>query len=524
MSKIILGDSSIRLRKFKDNSIDLVVTDPPYRYGFMGKDWDSIVSFLFIWHEVFRVLKPGGFAYIMNAPRSDCQLLLLDELKASGFDIRFSPIFWTYASGFPKSANMSKLIDKRLGVEQEVIGKYEHPGRKGRSYQTTSNVFSGDRKGDKIEDHNSIYSQVNRVDQRIKGEDGKLHLPITKPSSPEAKRFEGSYAGFQPKPAVELINVVMKPLSEKSYIDQALANGKGVSWFDDCRIPYTTELDGISTLKSIQELTPNDKVIVPFGQSKTAKENYKIAQINKEKRKEEILKLKKKLIGGRPNHHYSAGGENMGGLKPNDSDINLKGRFPANLLISDNILDSGKKTKSTGGKTHGLCKFNEGYNKLNKMEASGSGGYGDSGDFSRYFSLDTWYNEHLKNLPKELQDTFPFLYCPKPTKKEKNKGLTGKGKKVTDGRKAKVDQPSQRGETIRKNTHPTGKPIKLMAYLITLGSRPGDLILDPFAGSGTTGIACKLEDRQFIMIEKNEEYYEIMKARLKAHKTQRKLL
>ena len=86
--------------------------------------------------------------------------------------------------------------------------------------------------------------------------------------------------------------------------------------------------------------------------------------------------------------------------------------------------------------------------------------------------------------------------------------------KVNDGRQTPIDNPFQRGETVRKNIHPTVKPLKLMSWLITLLSRPQDIVLDPFVGSGTTALAAKMLNRRWIGIEKNSEYIEIAQSRL----------
>src|SRR5439155_25915813 len=132
-------------------------------------------------------------------------------------------------------------------------------------------------------------------------------------------------------------------------------------------------------------------------------------------------------------------------------------------------------------------------------------GYGDKGSFSRYFDLDKWF-----------ETTFPFLIVPKASKSERNMGLDKWiEKKVNDGRQTPIDNPFQRGETLRVNTHPTVKPLKLMLYLVMLGSRPSDLVLDPFAGSGTTGIACQILARRFLGVEISTEYCEIASARLR---------
>ncbi len=137
---------------------------------------------------------------------------------------------------------------------------------------------------------------------------------------------------------------------------------------------------------------------------------------------------------------------------------NYQGRFPANLLVSDDAL---------------------------------SPGLGDTGSFSRYFDLDTWFEKKLNELPASVRKTFPYLLVPKASKSEKSKEL---------------DNIS--------NTHPTVKPLKLMSYLIILGSRHGDVILDPFMGSGTTCVAASQLGRRYIGIELNAEYVNIALKRL----------
>ncbi|GAH93026.1 unnamed protein product, partial [marine sediment metagenome] len=135
----------------------------------------------------------------------------------------------------------------------------------------------------------------------------------------------------------------------------------------------------------------------------------------------------------------------------------------------------------------------------------------DSGSFSRYFDLDAW--------DKGARDTFPFLIVPKASKSEKNRGLEGLEKKIGGGMQGTMDKSLKTGSgnernNLMKNIHPTCKPLKLMRYLITMITRQGDLILDPFVGSGTTCIACKQLDRRYIGIDISEEYCEIARKRL----------
>ncbi len=137
--------------------------------------------------------------------------------------------------------------------------------------------------------------------------------------------------------------------------------------------------------------------------------------------------------------------------------------------------------------------------------------YGDSGSFSRYFDLDKWYNK-----------TFPFFITPKASKSEKNKGCEGftpKPKCIIDkmgGEKCTMKKGSGNERNVHYlNNHPTCKPLKLMCYLITLGSRKNDVVVDPFMGSGTTGLACNMLNREFIGMEVDEDYFKIAEARIK---------
>jgi site-specific DNA-methyltransferase (adenine-specific) len=134
--------------------------------------------------------------------------------------------------------------------------------------------------------------------------------------------------------------------------------------------------------------------------------------------------------------------------------------------------------------------------------------------------LDAWFAKTVENLPENVKQTFPFLICPKASKNERNKGYEDFGEKqVNDGRRVPPNNAFQRGKTLRKNTHPTVKPLKLMCWLVTLGSRKGDVVLDPFVGSGTTALAAKMLERQYIGIELNAEYMEIAKARIQPEHT-----
>lgn len=254
------------MKEMEPDSVDCIATDPPYGYSFMGKDWDRAVPSVEIWREALRILKDGAFAFIMSAPRQDVLMHNYSNLQQAGFDTAFTSIYWCYASGFPKALNIGKAIDRKNGCNPTII----------REYKADPNKFpEGSIRREEIKDNYKTSYE-------------------TTPSSPEAKEMDGSYAGFQPKPALEVIIVAMKPLSEKTYVEQALKNGKGVTWLDNCRIPFVSE-DDFENAKSIN----------------IQKDDYYRQD-------------------GRKNINPSGATGN----------VNQKGRFPANLLVSDNVLDT----------------------------------------------------------------------------------------------------------------------------------------------------------------------------------------
>jgi site-specific DNA-methyltransferase (adenine-specific) len=123
---------------------------------------------------------------------------------------------------------------------------------------------------------------------------------------------------------------------------------------------------------------------------------------------------------------------------------------------------------------------------------------------------------NFEALPDNIKMTYPFIQVPKPAKKEKDFGMTGEEQKKPqrDEGQEKFNVPQKNRPTTAKNIHATVKPIKLMSYIITLFTREGDWVIDPFLGSGTTGLASKLLNRNFIGVEREEEYFDICNERL----------
>lgn len=199
------------LKKYPNNHFDSCVCDPPYELGFMGKKWDStgIAYSVEMWREVWRVLKPGAHLIAFGGSRTYHRLAC--AIEDAGFIIR-DQIMWLYGSGFPKSLDVSKAIDKAAGAEREVVGKYELPdvgdGRRGKGWECTNTTAPG------------IFGVSGQCD-------------ITAPASPLAQQWKGWGTGL--KPAHEPIMVARKPL-EGTVINNVLKWGCGAINIHGCMI------------------------------------------------------------------------------------------------------------------------------------------------------------------------------------------------------------------------------------------------------------------------------------------------
>lgn len=203
---LLPGDCLAVLRTLPDNSVDALVTDPPYglsappdirevlehwmsdkeyehgQPGFMGKAWDSFVPGPVLWKEVFRVLKPGAHGFVFAGTRTVD--LMGIALRFAGFEVR-DYLEWVYATGFPKNHDVSKAIDREAGAEREVVGKRE--------------------------------GYVERDGEDIFGENTcglKNEWDVTVPATEEAKKWNGW--GTALKPAHEPALLIRKPLAEET--------------------------------------------------------------------------------------------------------------------------------------------------------------------------------------------------------------------------------------------------------------------------------------------------------------------
>ena len=209
MSELLLGDCLEVMRTLPDCSVDAVVTDPPYGLAFMGKRWDYDVPSVEIWAECLRVLKPGGHLLAFAGTRTQHRMAV--RIEDAGFEIR-DMIAWVYGSGFPKSLDVSKAIDKTAGVEREVVGVI--PDR-----------WTG--KG------NALNFSTERPQSEV---------PVTgAPATPEAQQWAGW--GTALKPALEPITMARKPL-EGTVAANVLAHGTGGLNVDGCRVETSDDLNG----------------------------------------------------------------------------------------------------------------------------------------------------------------------------------------------------------------------------------------------------------------------------------------
>jgi site-specific DNA-methyltransferase (adenine-specific) len=198
-------------------------------------------------------------------------------------------------------------------------------------------------------------------------------------------------------------------------------------------------------------------------------------------------------------------------------------RFPGNLLASGYDAPDEERARSPRQHNDRYVDF-DAQNKLSVHDEWKSKAKVE-GIFPRCSNLDAWFEAKLKELPENVRRTFPFLIVPKPSQKEKNRGLENmpdvvrSGLPLRDGSNNYVKNEFGDGswsirKTRTKNYNPCVKPILLLNYLLSLGTRPNDVVLDCYFGSGTTGIACQMLKRHFIGIEIDRGYCEIAKGRL----------
>ena len=203
---ILYNDDCLkRIISFGENSIDSIITDPPYELNFMGKGWDNAgVSFnKGTWEKCLKVLKPGGYLLAFGGSRTYHRIAC--AIEDAGFEIR-DTIMWLYGSGFPKSMNIGLAIDKKNGVESEVVGERKQSGAK---FKLTQELID-----------NGGFNDPNRTSFAIKK---------------ASNEWDGW--GTALKPSFEPIIMARKPF-KGSCVDNVLKYGVGGLNVDECRVPF----------------------------------------------------------------------------------------------------------------------------------------------------------------------------------------------------------------------------------------------------------------------------------------------
>ena len=208
-TKVIHGDCIETMNQMEPESVDAIVTDPPYGLGFMGKKWDDLPPSQEWADACYRVLKPGGHIAAFGGTRTWHRLAV--AIEDAGFEMRDS-LAWLYGSGFPKSHDVGKAIDKAAGAEREA-GTLS-----GRSGSGRTAMDAGNRSGDLAGDYYK-----------------------TAPATPEAAQWDGW--GTALKPAFEPIVLARKPLAEKTVARNVLTHGTGAINVDATRVGYRNEAD-----------------------------------------------------------------------------------------------------------------------------------------------------------------------------------------------------------------------------------------------------------------------------------------
>ena len=456
--QILRGDCLAVLRTLPDASFDSIVTDPPYELGFMGKAWDAsgIANSVEMWREALRVLKPGGHLLAFSGSRTYHRMTC--AIEDAGFEVR-DQIMWVYGSGFPKSLDVSKAIDKgapRVGMFAPFAAHYA--AQRKSAGLTHSAICAA---GNFFAEHNHGGASVNwekghnvptiaqwavlqpllglsaewapliereEAERKIiaerkgksfafaPGEDRQtddVTLLESTGGTDAARQWEGW--GTALKPAHEPICVARKPLIG-TVAANVLAHGTGALNIDGCRVATNGEKTGGSG--------------------------------------------KKPLSYGGTNHHPYHDEEPA---TPNTTPD--AGRWPANLIHdgSDEVLAAFPDAKGQQGDL-----------KETGRDRPSSGRFGDMAP------------PHARAARIEAETSAArFFYCAKARKSDRGPG----------------------------NTHPTVKPLALMRYLLRLVTPPGGRSLDIFAGSGSTIVAGLQEGFVMTGIELTPEYADIAESR-----------
>ena len=475
ISKTICGDCIDVMHNMDPNSVDAIITDPPYGLQFMGRDWDIGVPGIHFWIEALRVAKPGAYLLAFGGTRKFHRLAC--AIEDAGWELK-DTIMWVYGEGFPRGLNVSLAIDREAGVEREVVGQ---------------------RGG---------YAVLYRP-----GEGKDLVPPtsdITVPATDTAKKWVGWNTSL--KPAWEPILVCRKPV-EGTVAENVQKWGTGAINIDNCRVGdfIPTQPLAIGWGKYYGD---RDERSVPNPTSpgrwpanlilSWPEDEYELRIDTNTERMEELTRWL----------HENAESESIGdNMRIGEAIYNRLSEQLQRLFVKldnpgrDEILRLFPNTVAT--------KPIVGTGQLTDTRGQGWG---------------------FRSMGSQLSDSggsaVRFFYVAKASSSDRNEGLDGaivtiwhfKCKKCGHAyskQKEKSMCHCKDPEIVTwtgtsKNFHPTVKPTMLMRYLCRLVTPPGGVILDPFAGSGSTGKAAVMDGFNFVGIDIDPEYCDIAERRIRA--------
>jgi len=602
MTSLYLGDCMERLKELSANSIDSVVTDPPYGISFMSKKWDYNVPSAEVFAEIMRVLKPGGHMLCACGTRTQHRMAV--NIEDAGFEIR-DVITWLYGSGFPKSLDISKAIDKAAGVIRERVPIVDISTGKNKSADINGGVFNSSKEfttysseaiteeakqwqgfGTALKpatEHMTlarknginlkVFNEISEIlchylshaltattnsksSQReskealstaqwiaeesistldaLSGQMDMLQLKLTEATcsnivalwrniltevSQHMNMFTTSMATSLTIDLKILKSYLFQIMQRNTLHQETTVNGQGFnaytveSFLKNVKIKLSfilntdAQCDVLHDMDSLGDrLSPNSKFFTlarkPLSEKTVAKNvlKYGTGVINIDGCRVESIPPSK------PQSDFkSCSGVTMSGLdasKRNGQMSQASGRFPANLILDEEAAMA--LDEQSGVLKSGAIKEGQKLRESSNVCMSGKN-----------------YERVLAAREPSQGGASRFFYVAKASKSERNAGLEHLAKvKLGVGDERPSSQSMQRldGREAREmqNHHPTVKPIKLMTYLCRLITPPGGTVLDPFMGSGSTGVAALKEGFKFIGIERQEEYFNIAKARIEA--------
>jgi len=514
---------------------DACVTDPPYELGFMGRAWDStgIAYNKALWRGLIAVLKPGAHLLAFSGSRTAHRMTC--AIEDAGWDIR-DVLMWLYGQGFPKSLDISKAIDKKLKVKREVIGT------------RTDGVGNTDA---------SMHKHEGFAASREKTFD------VTAPGSDKARTWAAGW-GTALKPAYEPITMARAPFAQmkvddKAIVENVLARGTGAINIEGCRIGTD---GGRSSCPGGDDCHCDTNAI--FGGTKhpvrTRTEDFRRWPAN--------ILLDEDAAAALDEQTGDLGASRFFGVFPTwvlDPAHSAGDVFSPTSEVVASVLDRAVIAGSHGAKRLSAIKELSTPVTLSELRKLAETLIETMQRFAVEFSSAFEHEKLYENgslvrcvgtsAPIDITtiivnrwrsdgsvdaimfDITPanvdhgevvsgnrFNYCAKPSRKERDYGCDDlpmrSAGEVTFREEGSAGLKSPRAGAGRteggKNFHTTVKPIELMRWLIRLVTPPGGTVIDPFLGSGTTGIAAVLEGFNFIGIEKEADYFELASHRVNA--------